>query len=302
MIDLMLKSEYDGCGKCWVGVRRLSRVNDRTSSPEDQMDYVLEAAVREGGHIIAWADDWEVSGAVDPMNRPQFGPWLRDEMGPYDGIVGSAVDRIGRNQIDVLVTGKLMHDTGRALITHTHTGPWNLDDDTDETRFSMEALGAQMELRAIQRRNRNSTVKMRAKGRPKNKNAYGYRYVRVIPNGEVDHVEIDDVAAEIIRNVAERILSDTEGLITYTTEAARLTREGIPSPADRRAQLYGRPIKGFRWSGVTLRTILENESALGYLMHDGRPVIGDDGHPVRLAEPLWDQATRKALIEKMKPK
>ena len=27
-----------------------------------------------GGHIIAWADDWEVSGATDPLTRRGFGP------------------------------------------------------------------------------------------------------------------------------------------------------------------------------------------------------------------------------------
>jgi len=223
-------------------------------------------------------------------------------MGPYDGIVGAAVDRIGRNQIDVLLTGRLMKDTGRALITQTHTGPWDLNDDTDETRFSMEALGAQMELRAIQRRNRNSTKRMREHGRPKNKNSYGYRYVRLVPNGAVDHVEVDQAAAEIIRNVAERILGDESGMITPSTEAVRLTRAGVPNPSDHRAQLYGRPTKGLPWRPKVLIGILKSESALGYLMHNGKPVLNEEAHPIRLAEPLWDQATRKALIKKLKPK
>ncbi|MFD4505387.1 hypothetical protein [Streptomyces sp. NPDC058457] len=50
-----------------------------TSSPERQREYVLTAAASVGGHIIGWADDWEVSGATDPMTRPKLGPWLRDE-------------------------------------------------------------------------------------------------------------------------------------------------------------------------------------------------------------------------------
>jgi hypothetical protein len=43
-------------------------------------------------------------------------------------------------------------------------------------------------------------------------------------------------------------ISDETGKITVTTEAARLTREGIPSPSDRRAQLFGRPVKGGPWT------------------------------------------------------
>jgi hypothetical protein len=100
----MLTTEYDGCGRCLVGVRRLSRKTDKTSSPERQGNQILAACNDAGGHIIAWADDWEVSGATDPLTRPGFGPWLRGEMGPYDGIVSASVDRVGRNVRDTLNT------------------------------------------------------------------------------------------------------------------------------------------------------------------------------------------------------
>ena len=86
-MDDVLTTEYDGCGRCLVAVRRLSRKSDNTSSPQRQGDQDLAAAADAGGHIIAWADDWEVSGATDPMTRKGLGPWLRGEMGPYDGIV-----------------------------------------------------------------------------------------------------------------------------------------------------------------------------------------------------------------------
>ncbi|MGC0317460.1 recombinase family protein [Kitasatospora acidiphila] len=301
-MDSMLTTEYDGCGKCLVGVRRLSRASDSTSSPETQMNHVLSAVEAIGGHVIGWADDWEVSGATDPLTRPQLGPWLRDEMGPYSGIAGAAVDRIGRNQRDVLNTGYMIKDSGRLLVTYGHDGPWNLDDSADEMRFSMEAFGAQLELRAIQKRNREETKRARAAGQPKQKNSYGYRFVRLVPTGKVDHVEIDPVAAEIIRGVAERILADETGLVTVSTEALRLSRAGVLSPADHRAMMYGRKPKGTHWGHKTLRDILLSEAALGFLMHKGRPVLGADGHPTRLADPLWDRATRDALVAKLTPK
>ncbi|WP_367132290.1 MULTISPECIES: recombinase family protein [Streptomyces] len=298
----MITTEYDGCGKCLVGVRRLSRKTDKTNSPEKQQNHVLSAVEAVGGHVIAWADDWEVSGATNPLTRPQLGPWLRDEMGPYSGIAGAAVDRIGRNQRDVLNTAYAIHESDRLLITYGHDGPWDLDDPADEMRLSMESFGAQMELRAIQKRNRDETKRARAAGQPKQPNSYGYRFVRLIPTGNVDHVEIDPVAALIIRDVAERILADETGTVTCATEAARLTRAGVLSPADHRAVMYGRKPSGRIWTPKTLKGILTSEAALGLLMHNQRPVIGPNGHAIRLAPPLWDRATRDALIEKTAPK
>ncbi|MEU7190521.1 recombinase family protein [Streptomyces sp. NPDC045369] len=294
----MITGEYDGCGNCLLGVRRLSRKTDSTNSPEKQQNHILSAVEAVGGHVIAWADDWEVSGATDPLTRPKLGPWLRDEMGPYSGIAGAAVDRIGRNVVDVLNTGYAMRDAGKLLVTYGHDGPWDLNDPNDENRFTMEAWGAQMELRAIQKRNRDETQRARAAGQPKQKNRYGYRFVRLIPTGNVDHVELDPVASLILRDVAERILADETGTVTVHTEAARLNRAGVLSPADHRAVMYGRKPKGTLWNAKALKRMLTSEASLGYLMHDERPVIGRDGHAIRIAEPLWDHATRDALIKK----
>jgi hypothetical protein len=40
----------------------------------------------------------------------------------------------------------------------------------------------------------------------------------------------------------------------------------------------------------------------GYLMHGERPVLGADGGPMRIAEPLWDRATHDALVQATAPK
>ncbi len=298
----MLTTEYDGCGRCLVATRRLSRMADDTSSPVKQANQDLKAATDVGGHIIAWADDWEVSGATDPLIRKGLGPWLRGEMGPYDGLVGPSVDRIGRNVRDALNTQVLLTSQGRMVVTADHAGVWDFSDPNQENEWLFKALGSQLELRAIQKRNRDETIRARQAGDPKQRPSYGYMFVRLVPTGKVDHVEIDPVASEIIREVAERILADETGKITCATEAARLTREGIPSPSDRRAQLYGRKLSGSPWTAKTVKHILCSEAALGYLMHNGRPVTGNDGKPTRLAEPLWDRVTHNALTEKTAPK
>ncbi|MGI5404107.1 recombinase family protein [Streptomyces sp. CA-135486] len=312
MSDTGIERPYDGCGKCFVGLRRLSRKTDATSSPARQRSMVIEAVSAVGGHIIAWADDWEVSGATDPMTRPQLGPWLRNKMGPYDGVAGSAVDRLGRNLVDCLNTGYMMRDTGKMLVTYGHDGPWDLNNDADENRFTLEAWSAQMELRAIQKRNANTTVSEREKGRKRGRHAYGYRYVRLYAKAAIDHVALDhgetmpeeirerEDAAKVMRDVARRILTDTTGEISVDSEAARLTRAGVYSPLDHTRAMSGKPPRGTAWDGAALRKMLVSEAALGLLMHQGRPVIGDDGKPIQLAEPLWNRATHEALVRKLK--
>jgi site-specific DNA recombinase len=298
----VLTTEYDGCGRCLVAVRRLSRKTDKTSSPQRQGDQDLRAAADAGGHIIAWADDWEVSGATDPMTRKGLGPWLRGEMGPYDGIVAPTVDRVGRNVRDTLNTQTLLTSQDRVVVTADHAGVWDFSDPNQENEWLVKAWGSQMELRAIQKRNRAEAIRARKAGEPKQRPSYGYMYVRLAPMAKIDHVALDPVGAEIIREVARRILADETGKITVGTEAVRLNREGVPCPSDRRAQLYSRPLKGGAWTGSALKHILLSEAALGYLLHEGRPVTGADGRPVRIAEPLWDRATRDALVQATAPK
>lgn len=308
----MIERPYDGCGRCFLGLRRLSRKTDATTSPERQREQVLAAVEAVGGHIIAWADDWEVSGATDPLTRPQLGPWLRGERGAYDGVAAAAVDRLGRNVVDCLVTGYRMRDEGKALLTYGHDGPWDLNDPTDENRFTMEAWGAQMELRAIQRRNQNQADKARRAGRPHGKPSYGFEYVRLVPNGPVDHVRHYRAAAPTIQSVQRRILADPKNVSPWS-EAARLTRERVLSPNDQLRVMYGREPLGSPWHGSTLRKMLRSKAALGYLMHKEQPVLDEStGEPVRLPGPdgqplegLWDYPTHLALVavtdERSKP-
>jgi site-specific DNA recombinase len=177
-MDDVLTTDYDGCGRCLVGVRRLSRKTDKTSSPQRQAEQIVQATADAGGHIVAWADDWEVSGATDPLTRRGFGPWLRGEMGPYDGIVAASVDRVGRNVRDTLNTQTLLTSQDRVVVTADHVGVWDFSDPNQENDWLIKAWGSQMELRAIQKRNRDETERARKAGEPKQRPSYGYDVVR----------------------------------------------------------------------------------------------------------------------------
>ncbi|MFI6288505.1 recombinase family protein [Streptomyces sp. NPDC051018] len=293
---------YDGCGRCFLGMRRLSRKSDTTDSPAKQAEKTIRAVAAVGGHIIAWADDMEVSGATDPRTRPGFGPWLRDERGPYDGIAGSAVDRIGRNLRDILNTAHTNHEQGRKLVTADHVGLWDLDSPSDEQELAIKALGAQMEHRAVRTRNQDDTVRARERGRKKSAPSYGYMFVRSFPNGPITGLGVHEHATAVAREMKDRILADETGMVTRATEAARLTRSGELSPKDHLRVLYGKEPLGSPWTPKTVEHILTSWASVGYLTHKGEPVLGADGHPVQIAPPMWDRATRAALVAKLAPR
>jgi hypothetical protein len=119
--------------------------------------------------------------------------------------------------------------------------------------------------------------------------------------GKIDHVVLHQHASTVIRTVARRILADPEN-VTPSGEAARPGRAGEPSPAHHLAAMYGKPAGGRPRQPTSLKNTLLSEAALGYLMHQGRPVIDRDGNPVRLCEGLWDRSAHEALKKPLAPR
>ncbi|MFB9371326.1 recombinase family protein [Kitasatospora albolonga] len=290
---------YDGCGRCLLGVRRLSRVQGATSSPARQRDLILDAVAREGGHIIGWADDWEVSGASDPFTRPKLGPWLKGQHGPYDGLAASAVDRIGRDVFEGLRLARENAAAGRTLLTADHAGYWDLNDSNQEQEFTLKLFMAQGEHRNIRTRNRQESERARKAGQVAHRPSYGFMHVRLTHGGKVDHTENEPESEAVAREFARRLLADETGRVTVDSEAARLTRAGVLSPSDWSRVMYGKEPTGGRWSGNVIKRICLADASLGYLTHKGKAVLGPNGHPVRIAPGLWDRTTQAALRAKL---
>jgi DNA invertase Pin-like site-specific DNA recombinase len=94
-------------------------------------------------------------------------------MGPYDGLVGPSVDRIGRNVRDTLNRQAMLTEQGRIIVTADHAGVWDFSDPNQENEWLAKAWGSQMELRAIQKRNRDEAIRARKAGEPKQRPSYG---------------------------------------------------------------------------------------------------------------------------------
>jgi DNA invertase Pin-like site-specific DNA recombinase len=300
-LGLKLKTTpYDGCGKCWVGMIRQSSTKETTDSPEKQEAFNEEEAARQGGHIIGWAVDLNVSGATDPFDRPEFGPWLKDENGPYDGIVTPAVDRIGRSVPETTGTAKFLTKAGRVIVTRGH-GVWDLTKPRERQQFNFLAMIAEAELANIQERAADTRVYQRSIGRKTGRLVYPYYYVHNPYTLAVEAIEFDAALRDILEEVADRLLADTEHVITAQSEARRLSNMGVLTGDNWRRARRGKPIEAAAWTATSLKRILLSPATMGYYMVGTEAGLGRDGKPIQIAEALWSYAKHKALVDKYGP-
>lgn len=96
---------------------RLSRMTDATTSPERQEADGRDYCQRQGMTVVGVASDTDVSGSIDPLDRPALGPWLRDRLSEFDVIVASKLDRVGRNARHIHRLMDYLLDAGKALAT-----------------------------------------------------------------------------------------------------------------------------------------------------------------------------------------
>jgi DNA invertase Pin-like site-specific DNA recombinase len=98
--------------------------------------------------------------------------------------VAASVDRVGRNVRDTLNTQTLLTSQDRVVVTADHAGVWDFSDPNQENEWLAKAWGSQMELRAIQKRNRDETVRARKAGEPKAAPALRVPVRAACPDGE----------------------------------------------------------------------------------------------------------------------
>jgi site-specific DNA recombinase len=78
-----------------LGRLRLSRSTEESTSIERQREIVQQWADANGHSVVGWAEDIDVSGAVDPFDTPQLGPWLGHRVTEWDILCAWKLDRLG---------------------------------------------------------------------------------------------------------------------------------------------------------------------------------------------------------------
>ncbi|WP_157930687.1 recombinase family protein [Glycomyces xiaoerkulensis] len=260
-----------------VGVVRLSRVTDVTTSPERQREAIERWAAQHGHMIVGWAEDLDVSGSTDPWERDELGPWLAEQTAEFDGLCAAKIDRWARS---IVHFSKLLAwcDEHEKLAA-TADGQLNTVEPSGKLIAYVAAIFAEMELDAISERVTSTRAKMRASGRwPGGPIPFGYRTVND-DQGRAAGLAINPTTAEWARKMVAHRLAGW----SFIRIAEWLNNEGVTGTT------------GKRWSPARVGSYLGSRVLVGQAVHDGRVVTDEAGEPIQFGEPLISEADFQAL-------
>jgi site-specific DNA recombinase len=253
---------------------RISQETAETTSPARQRDACAKLVADRGWDLTEVYEDLDLS-AYSGAPRPAFDRLMAD-LDRFDVVVVWKLDRLYRRFVGFVdVLGRL-EAASVELVSATES----LDTTSPMGKGIAGVLAAQAEQESA-----NTSVRVRSAQQHLARTGR-WRGGRV-PFGwqAVDHPDggralaVDPDQAQLVREAVRRVLSGESGLGV----AEDLNRRGIPSPT------------GSRWHSKTILSILRSPRLVGHRIHQGRPVVDDDGVPLVLDPPLIDRPTWEAL-------
>lgn len=195
--------------------------------------------------------------------------------GDADVIVYWEASRAYR-RLDVFVELRnLCEETGALLCYNDQV--YDMRNTSDRQHAAQDAVQAETEADKIRDRNLRTTRRQAAKGKPHGRVPYGYRREYDPDTGDLLAQVIQEDQAEIIREAAKRVVAGK----ALTSIARDLEERGVPTPSG----------EG-KWTNVTLKRLLLNETYLGRRIHQGR-VVGPAEWPAILDESTFDKCWQK---------
>ena len=247
-------------------------MTEESTSVDRQREAIETWADLYKHEIVGWAIDTDVSGSLSPFDAPQLGEWLRSP-DTWDGLVAWKLDRLGRTLYGLNRLFEWTQNHGKTLVCIEDR--LDLSHWTGRMVASVLAGVAEGELENTGERSRASQAKLRQVGRfhggvvP-----FGYQ---VVDRDGGRYWEVHPEEAEVIRDMARRIQRGES-----RADVARwLNDQGV------------KPRRVGRWTYDGVGRLLRSRLVLGQRTHKGRVVLGDDGMPVRFADPIlsdqeWD--------------
>ncbi|MFD6712354.1 hypothetical protein AMK25_22350 [Micromonospora sp. TSRI0369] len=293
-----------------LGVVRLSREREESTSVARQRQYIQSWAEQNGHTLIGWAVDTDVSGSVAPWERPELGAWLPVTLGGtapaagFDILCAWRLDRVSRRVLHLAALIDWCRSTGRALVS-TSEG-FDINSPMGAVFVNILAALAEGELEAIRERARSSFAHLMRQGRWRGGFVpYGYRAVKA-DAGNGWRLEVDPETSEVAKGIVRRILDGASA----NSVVRWLNEEKTPSPLDAQRKRAGKATTGTEWRVANLLKMLRSHTLLGYAemtetrtQADGtkesitRLIRGEDGLPLRRAEPILATADWEKLQE-----
>ncbi|MET7828517.1 recombinase family protein [Streptomyces sp. NPDC005386] len=313
-----------------LGVLRLSRATDESTSVVRQRASIERWAESRGHTIVGWAEDVDVSGAVAPWQRPELGKWLPSTIGKevseveerraweasrageWDIACAWKLDRVSRRVLHVWQLVEWTEADGKALAS-VEDG-FDFSTPMGKILFSLIAAFAEGELEAIRFRAKSSFAHLMRSGRWRGGFVpYGYRAEKD-PEGEGWKLVPDDYGTDTagtLREIVRRIVEDGDA-INAVCRWLNEDRDKTPSSLDAQRVRSGKEPKGALWRVGNLTKMLRSHTLLGQVemteeveLPDGkketrtRLVRDAEGLPLQRAEPLLTRAEWDALQAKL---
>lgn len=258
-----------------IGRVRLSQHREESTSIIRQKELVNNWAEANGHTVVGWAEDIDVSGSVSPFDAPGLSPWLSERSHEWDILVAWKLDRLARNSVQLHRLFGWIQDNDKHLVCVSD----NIDLSTWVGRLVAGVIAgvAEGELEAIRERLTASRKKLRELGRyAGGKEPYGYQKVQRPDGGwELEH---NPEQLETLHRIIRDVISG-KPLAELTRE---LNSNNVPAP-------LASNVNG--WSHTSLANMLRSKTLLGYLLHDGKPVLDAEGKPVLRGPAIVDAET-----------
>lgn len=248
----------------------MSRQAENSTSVLRQREIIENWAKANDHQIVAWAEDVDVSGSLSPFEAPALAPYLTDEgKETWDIMVAWKLDRVARRSIPLHHLFGWLQDNDKTLVCVAD----NIDLSTWVGRMVAGVIAgvAEGELEAISARAKAGAKKSRELGRwTGGPTPYARRPVEKEGGGW--KLEWEPKETKTLKEIIERVKEGN----SLNSIALDLTARKVPPPTKR----------GTIWRHEAIKKILTNQGLMGWYVHEGRPVLDDEGKPILLNEPL----------------
>lgn len=253
----------------------------------------------------AEAQGWEVVGEISdlgesaisksPWERPDLRSWL-DRPEDWTALIFAKTDRVFRSAADCVRLAEFCKEHRKILVLvddGIRLDFYNDDSTRDPFAAAMskvflilasvfaEIEGQRFRQRALDRVTQFRHQPRWSHGVP----PYGMQVVDRPEGGKC--LAHDAEAQRVLHDIAARLLAGD----SLTRIVTLLNDTGVPSPAERLRQRTGKPLRGSKWTIVSLTAILSSPATMGVKLAKGKPVLDASGEPVLVGPASFDPDT-----------